>query len=173
MGPEIAGVRELVVRRAQMTDATTLARIQVDSWRESYAGILPDSYLEGLSYSGHERLWRRALAEPSATFLALLNGRAIGLASGGRCRSHRGFSGELYLLYVLRAAQGQGIGRALFDAVHYALAVAGLPDMLVWVLAANRRARGFYEHLGLVPIGRSTSFIGGMRLDEIAYGWRD
>ncbi|MCS7268513.1 MAG: GNAT family N-acetyltransferase [Geminicoccaceae bacterium] len=173
VGPETAGVKDVVIRRACATDAADLARIQVDSWRETYRGMLPDHYLRALSYADHERLWRRTLAAPSATFVAVLDGRPVGLASGGRCRSFRGFSGELHLLYVLRAAQGRGIGRALFDAVHYALAVAGWPDMLVWVLAANRRARGFYEHLGLEPVGRATALVGGARVEEIAYGWRD
>lgn len=173
MGPEQAGVRDLTIRRARASDAAALARVQVDSWRETYRGMLPESHLAALSYAGHERLWRRTLAGPSATFLAVIGGQIVGFASGGRCRSHQGFAGELNLLYVLRSAQGRGAGRALFDAVHYALAVAGLPDLVVWVLAANRPARAFYEHLGLEPAGEASSLLGGVRLKEVAYGWRE
>jgi len=173
LGPELLRVRDVTIRRARPSDAAALARVQVDSWRETYRGMLPENHLAALSYAGHERLWRRTLAGPSATFLAVIGGQIVGLASGGRCRSHQAFSGELHLLYVLRSAQGRGAGRALFDAVHYALAVAGLPDLVVWVLAANRPARAFYEHLGLRPVGEGSSLLGGVRLKEVAYGWRD
>lgn len=173
MGPEQAHVRDLVIRRARASDVAALARVQVDSWRETYRGMLPEAHLAALSYAGHERLWRRTLAGPNVTFLAVLGGQIVGLASGGRSRTHRGFSGELQLLYVLRSAQGRGVGRALFDAVHYGLAVAGMPDLVVWVLAANKPARAFYEHLGLEPVGRATSLLGGIRLEEVAYGWRE
>jgi len=86
LGPELARVRDLTIRRARPSDAAALARVQVDSWRETYRGMLPESHLAALSYAGHERLWRRTLAGPNATFLAVIGGQIVGLASGGRCR---------------------------------------------------------------------------------------
>ncbi len=165
-----ASAEDLTVRRARGLDAPALARVQVDSWRESYRGIIPQAYLDGLSYDAHERQWRRTLGARGWGFLAIWQGQIVGLASGGRCRSVKGFSGELYVLYLLRAYQGRGIGRALFDAVHHELARRGHGDILVWVLADNP-ARGFYERLGGEPAGEASCVIGGARLREVAYGW--
>ena len=76
------------------------------------------------------------------------------------------------LLCVTLAASGRGVGRALFDATYFELARRGHPDMLVWVLATNP-ARRFYEHLGGEPAGENFCDIGGARLKEVGYGWRD
>ncbi len=168
----LASAEDLTVRPARSLDAPALARVQVDSWRESYRGIIPQAYLDGLSYSAHERQWRRTLGARGWGFLAVWQGQIVGLASGGRCRSLKGFSGELYVLYLLRGYQGRGIGRALFDAVHHELARRGHADTMVWVLADNP-ARGFYERLGGELAGEASCVIGGARLREVAYGWRD
>jgi len=52
------------------------------------------------------------------------------------------------------------------------LARAGLHSMLVWVLADNP-ARHFYEALGGQQVRGQQITIGGVTLDEIAYGWTD
>jgi GNAT superfamily N-acetyltransferase len=173
MAWSLAPCRDLVIRRARTIDAAALARVQVDSWREAYPGLVPQSYLDSLSYEAHERHWRRRLGNRGWAFLAVYAGQIVGIASGGRCRSLEGFAGELFVLYLLRSYQGQGIGRALFDAVHHELALRGYGDLLVWVLANNAPARGFYEHLGGVLVGEGSCLIGGTRLKEAAYGWRN
>jgi hypothetical protein len=50
------------IREAQIDDAVALAGIHVDSWRTTYAGIVPDDYLASLSYGSMsksgESAWR-------------------------------------------------------------------------------------------------------------------
>ena len=161
----------LVIRRARPDDVPALARVQVQSWREAYRGIIPQPYLDQLSVAAHERQWRRSLGDGWA-FVAEWEQRPVGLASAGLARSRRDVSGELYLLYVLRAHHGQGIGRALFDACHYELARCGHRGMLVWVLADNPATR-FYRHLGGEPAGESMVALAGVRLRELAFVWTD
>lgn len=162
----------LVVRRARVADAAPIAQVHVQSWRESYRGLVPESYLEQLSVAAHERQWRRSFAAGTWAFVAEWEQRVVGFASGGLSRAHRDISGELHLLYVLRARHRHGIGRALFDACHYELARCGHRGMLVWVLADNS-ARRFYERLGGEPAGESSVSIAGAKLREVAYAWRD
>jgi GNAT superfamily N-acetyltransferase len=162
----------LVVRPARPVDAAAVARVYVDSWRESYRGLIPQPYLDGMSYAAHERRWRQTFAAGGWGFIAEVDRRVVGFASGGRCRSLGRWSGELFVLYVLAPWQGRGIGRALFDATHFELARRGHPDMLVWVLASNA-ARRFYEHLGGETAGQNVCEVGGARLRELAFGWRD
>lgn len=54
--------------------------------------------------------------------------------------------------------------RRLLDAGHAA--------MLVWALAGNP-ARGFYEALGGQLVATKTVALGGVGLEEVAYGWTD
>jgi GNAT superfamily N-acetyltransferase len=162
----------LVVRRARPADAAPLARVHVQSWREAYRGIIPQTYLDQLSVPAHERQWRRSLGGSTWGFVAEWEQRVVGFASAGLARARRDVSGELYLLYVLRACHGRGIGRALFDACHYELARCGHHGLLVWVLADNP-ARRFYQRLGGELAGESEVTLAGAKLREVAFVWPD
>jgi ribosomal protein S18 acetylase RimI-like enzyme len=97
----------------------------------------------------------------------------VGFASGGRERAgEHGFEGELYAIYVLDAAERHGHGRELVRAVAGALREMNFPDMIVWVLRDNVRARGFYEHLGGTYVRVQPITIGTTTLEEVSYGWR-
>ena len=54
---------------------------------------------------------------------------------------------EIYSLYLLREAQGRGIGRALLRVVAAVLQQRGFKSVGLWVLERNR-SRGFYESCG-------------------------
>lgn len=168
----IATNEELVIRRARPLDAAALARVQVDSWRETYRGIVAQTYLDAMTYTQYERQWRRTLGTRGWAFLAVFQGQIVGLASAGPARHPKGFAGELYVLYLLRRFHGRGIGRALFDSVHLELARRGVGDMLVRVLADNPN-RSFYERLGGEVVGEASCVVGGVTLRQVAYGWRD
>ena len=162
----------IALRPVRPADASAVARVYVDTWRDAYRGLIPQAYLDSMSHALHERRWRQAFAAGGWGFVAELDRRIVGFASGGRCRSRGRWSGELFVLYVLPPWQGRGVGRALFDATYFELARRGHPDMLVWVLSTNP-ARPFYEHLGGEPAGENFCDIGGARLKEVGYGWRD
>ena len=101
--------QSLVIRRARIADAAPIAQVHVQSWRESYRGLVPDGYLDQLSVAGHERQWRRSFRRRRTwAFVAEWEQRIVGFASGGLSRARRDISGELYLLYVLRASHGRG-----------------------------------------------------------------
>ena len=56
--------------------------------------------------------------------------------------------GYIEVLAVAEAAAGKGIARRLMDAVEEWASSRGLSRVELAVFATNRRARGFYEHLG-------------------------
>lgn len=89
----------------------------------------------------------------------------------GRAReAMTGLEGELYALYLLKAAQGAGTGRLLFNAARQSLRACAINGMYLWVLADNP-AVGFYRHMGGREVMRKTIDIGGKPRVEIAYGW--
>ena len=50
------------IRRARPDDAAAIARVHVESWRSTYAGLLPERLLLKLSNAQHEaRWWRHVL----------------------------------------------------------------------------------------------------------------
>jgi GNAT superfamily N-acetyltransferase len=165
------------IREAEIDDAAAIARVHVDAWRTTYAGIVPDEYLAGLSYDEREQNWRDGLADPARadfTLLAENDRRAIvGFATGGPERDGNGvYRGELHAAYLLADSRRIGIGRRLVAAVAGRLVEAGYESMLVWVLADNP-SRRFYKALGGKFVSDKVVEIGGARLIEVAYGWPD
>ena len=72
-----------------------------------------------------------------------------GYASYGRNRMPPlTYSGEIFELYVAPEYQGGGLGRRMFEAAQRDLAEHGYPTFVVWALAGNDRAVGFYRRLG-------------------------
>jgi GNAT superfamily N-acetyltransferase len=167
----------MFIREASPTDAAAIARVHVDSWRTTYAGIVPADYLANLSYARREQFWRDLFSTPTllgCVYVAAQDtGEIVGFASGGPERSGNAlYRGELYAIYLLASYQRQGLGRGLTMAVVQRLLQCGLLSMLVWVLAANP-GRAFYETLGGQQVDEKETTIGAAPLLEVAYGWPD
>ena len=165
------------IREATVQDAGAIARVHVDSWRETYAGIVPDDYLANLCHEQRERVWRASLSNhcvKECVYVAESDpGGIIGFVSGGPERKgESAYKGELYAIYVLEAYQRKGIGRKLTQTIARRLHQDRLHSMLVWVLADNR-SKDFYNALGGQLLYEREIDIGGLRLVEEAYGWPD
>ena len=164
-----------VVRRARAGDEEGIARVHVDSWREAYAGIVPADFLASLSYASRRSMWERVLGPDAAhqvAFVAETSGEGIvGFASGFAAPDAGSpCIGQLMTLYVLRAWQGHGLGRALFAAVVDGLGELGAEGLTLEVLADNP-SRGFYERMGGRAGRIQTIPIGGADIEEIEYVW--
>lgn len=165
--------KSMIIRKAVQEDAEQIAKIHVDSWRETYKGILKDAYLEDLSYEDRESLWKKAI--PQTTVYVAENDKKalVGFASCGKERSgdYADFTGELYTIYLLKKEHGKGIGKKLFQQCICELKQNGIYSMVAFVLADNP-ARTFYERFGGIELEQLTIEIGGEKLLEIAYGFR-
>ena len=170
-------VMNIQIRAAIPEDAASMARVHVDSWRSTYAGIVPAEYLAGLSYRNRESLWKELLTtdRPRTSYFVAEteDGDIVGFASAGPERGgDRVYRGELYAIYILEEYQRMGLGRRLFSSVTRRLLADGFNSMLLWVLEDNRPACRFYELLGGERVGRKTITIDGVDIVEVSYGWR-
>ncbi|AIZ43990.1 acetyltransferase [Deinococcus radiopugnans] len=135
-------VRPSGIRPATTADAPAIARVHVTSWRETYAGLMPDDFLERMTNDEmrqrREMGWERTLSQRLETVLvAEQDGAVVAFASAGPARDHPDYEMELMTLYVLKSAQGRGLGRALFGEMLRALSAAGFENLALWVLEAN------------------------------------
>jgi L-amino acid N-acyltransferase YncA len=161
------------VRAAVASDAAAIARVHVESWRTTYAGIVPDTYLFGLDETLRTQLWREWLGGGTWVLVAERAGAVVGFAHAGKIREAVETSdAELYSLYLLREVQGRGIGLALLKRMAVLLVEQGFKSMAVWVLERNR-SREFYERNGARLAVSKVIEIGGARLMEVAYSWPD
>lgn len=164
-----------MIRPARVEDAPGIARVHIDSWRTTYKGFIPDDFLANLSYERSGRGWTRIVGETEQrTYVAQnASGRIVGFVNGGPERENDPiYKGELYAIYLFEEAQGRGLGRRLTQALVEGLLSDGIHTMLVWVLADNP-SRRFYEALGGQELRTKPIEIGGVTLEEVAYGWRD
>jgi len=170
------------IRVATLDDARGLGSMHVASWREAYAGILPDEMLSSLSVDARAAMWDQIMREPTSVgstivYLAEREGTIIGFASCGAQRTEnlmdQGYDGEFGAIYVLRAFQGQGIGARLLGKMSLDLVGRGFRGAALWVLRENLRARRFYEYHGGQIIAEREDIRDAVVFVELAYGWSD
>ena len=174
-------VSSIAIRAAIGDDASAIAAVHVASWRETYAGLMPQTMLTSLAVSDRTVRWKHILdqaegPEGPSVFVAEHGGDLVGFASSGSQRDPnllaQGFTGEITAIYVLQDMQGRGAGRRLMAAIVEDLQSVGYDAASLWVLRENRRARRFYERPGGTIIGEKQDHRDAVTFTEIAYGWR-
>ncbi|WP_409292868.1 GNAT family N-acetyltransferase [Peribacillus sp. SCS-37] len=162
------------IRKADLTDTKGIAKVHVECWKTTYVNIVPDEYLNNLTYESREGIWINNIPNSGVYVAENDEGEIVGFSSGGKERSgkYNGFNGQLYAIYILKEYQGQGIGKALVKPIIDEIKGMGLNSMLVLVLKDNI-SRLFYEALGGKKIDTVEVQIAGKKLSEIVYGWED
>jgi len=157
-------------------DAEALAETHVAAWRESYRGLIADSYLDRMSVPIHARRFERALIRPGphdATLAAAGRDGIVGYASGGPSRTRKPGEAEIHTLYVRMAAQRQGLGAGLLIAMARIFADQGARSLMISTLRDNLPARGFYEHMGGQAEAPRREPGPGRTVFEVSYLWPD
>jgi GNAT superfamily N-acetyltransferase len=160
-----------MVRRARLEDAAAIAEVHVRTWQAAYEHVFGAKRLAALTVEQRLPLWRQILEEPAQTvFVAeTAEGRIEGWCTVGRSRDADADS-ELWGIYVLPDAWGNGAGTALMRAGVEALRASGSRDAILWVMEDNPRARRFYEREGWSADGRHKldRFL-GVEVAEVRY----
>jgi ribosomal protein S18 acetylase RimI-like enzyme len=155
------------VRPAGPGDARLLSVLGTAVWVDTYVpGGLPLPFADHLGaeygperYAAHlanprQRLWIAETAGLAAGFLRLDLDAA--------CPAEPSLTAEIATLYILRGAQGRGLGSALVAAAEKEAAARG-ETMWLTVNAENPRAIAFYARRGWREIGRHDFAVDGGR----------
>lgn len=183
----------ICVRRARPGDAAAIGAIHVSTWRNTYAGVLPEEYLAGLSPVRHAAGYEQTITDRRrghAMFVAVASGpdapggradageggAVVGFVSGGKgrrpglCGEPPSGSGEVETLYLLDDYRDRGVGRRLMRAMAAHLAAVGCRSVVLWVLRDNP-SKWFYQRLGGRPAARETIRFAGRQVEQVAYLW--
>lgn len=165
---------EVLIRPAVVDDAEQIARVHVASWRQAYAGVVEQDYLEGLDVTRRAQWWRDQLSgakhRGTSVWVAELGEHVLGFASLGPSVDEDAdrTTLQIYTIYLEPESWGRGIARDLMRTI--LAAVPAGSAVTLWVLAANERARHFYRRNGFTPDGvERLEPIGGQELAEIRY----
>ncbi|GAB4084871.1 GNAT family N-acetyltransferase [Myceligenerans cantabricum] len=140
------------LRTARLADAAAGARVHHATWVATYGDVLPAEFWETNTLEARVSAWQRLLVRGFAPTLAEVDGEVVGLAHAAGAATQYGVTPvrdtQLWMLYVLDAHHGTGVGQALLDAV-----VPPDEPCQLWVAEDNPRARRFYERNGFALEG--------------------
>ncbi|HTW12664.1 MAG TPA: GNAT family N-acetyltransferase [Solirubrobacteraceae bacterium] len=162
----------LSVRAASPDDVPEIVRINIDSWRAAYSGLISDRYLQELDRTAREHTWRQRLAgDPTMpTFVALGGEQVIGycaVSAPSRDEDAPPDVAEIAAIYIDPRHWRAGAGAALMEAALRWIRDQGSWRMVtLWVLAENDRAQQFYRRFGFAPDGARHHLL-DLRADEI------
>jgi ribosomal protein S18 acetylase RimI-like enzyme len=137
----------ITIRRAARGDAPTIATVHVAAWQWAYGELLPADRLAALDTESRTATWRRILDEGEAEVWVATNPHVVGFAAVAVGAGTDGLAGydELQSIYLLRSAQGVGVGRALMQEVVADMRRRRAPGAFLWVAEGNALAQRFYE----------------------------
>ncbi len=166
------------IRPGTADDIEEISRVYAQAWRETYQGLAPDPFVNGMTPGAAAQIFRDSLqSEGHSYFFHVAEApqrRLAGFCDGGKERSHpESGLGELYAIYLLKEFQKQGTGRELFQEAVESLLLSGMKSMVVWVLEQSPY-RKFYESLrGKLEPGQKFLDIAGTRMALVSYRWQD
>jgi GNAT superfamily N-acetyltransferase len=163
----------LTVRAARAADAADVARVYIESWHDTYPGVLSKTLLCAMTPNGQAARWRAAILHNELVLVAEHERHGIvGMASAGVTRDRDiGFDGEVYTLYVDPSFYGRGAGRQLLNGAFAQLRKRGFKSCVIWAHARNN-ARFFYEAMGGRLVAERTAKMMGDAVPEAAFGWK-
>jgi len=165
----------MIIRKASISDSRGIATVLVDTWRTTYIGIIPDDFLQNLSYDEREKTifnMFKNMTDNECVYVAeVVENKIIGFCIGGKERSaNPKYRGELWGIYILKQYQRKRIGSQLVQKVIQHLIKMKINTMLTWVLKDNPSC-AFYEQLGGKYIDEKIIKIANNDYVEISYGW--
>jgi ribosomal protein S18 acetylase RimI-like enzyme len=163
----------MIIRKAKLDDATGIAKVHVDSWRTTYKGIIPDDFLNNLSYEQRTELWKGNITKEDNYVVVAENneGQIVGFADAWKRENNvLKSSSDLTSIYLLKEYQGQGIGKKLLKELFEHFKQLGNGKIFVEVLEENK-TRYFYEYYGAKLVKTVQIKMGEKILNELIYEW--
>lgn len=161
------------IRFATVEDAAEIATVHVDTWKEAYKTIIPQDYLDNLSYKKRTELWKSNLSDTNNYIIVVetVEKEIVGFAVVHEIKNDSMKpAGKLSSIYILDRFHGQGLGRKLLFEIFDYCRKNGFEYILVDVLSEND-ARFFYEKFGAKLVDEMQIEIAGVPLKEAVYRW--
>ena len=161
-------------RQANIADIPSVAKVHVQSWRESFKGIVPQSYLDKMSEEKRKLAFEKAFTIKGYKMFVAEDPKhgIVGFADCGESRYNKLVEGELYAIYLLKDFQRKGIGKLLFSLVIRGL-VANGKNSISLVCLEKSPYKYFYEKLNGKLHQKDVTLIEGLEFVTLTYIWKD
>lgn len=161
-------------RKARPADMPAVARVHVDSWRRSFAGIAPEKFLNEMSIEKRlDAYTNRASAGPYTMIVAEHPQEGlVGFADFGQPILAVDFAAQIYSFYFLPEFQRKGLGERLFRRCVGEMLDEGVASLCLDSLAASPY-RQFYSKMGGEIVGHDGHKLGEEYFETVIYGWEN
>lgn len=158
------------IRRMTMDDLREVDALYVAAWKEGYKGLLPQSFLDGLTSKIVDRSPKSYFFDEGS--FVILDGERIAAHVHARPAAEEKMSGwgEIHTMYALPRFWGTGAAGELFDYAINWLSGQGFEKIYLYVLTGNERAARFYKKHGFTPTDDTLECeVGGEKVTDIRY----
>lgn len=156
------------IRPVAKADLPGIACLHTQSWRDAYAGILPESFLGAPLEWEFTGYWRDIDILPRDVVLVAENEDLYGFIAIW-CRP------KPYIdnLHVKPSLRSRHIGTALMKSAAQKLLVQGHTSAHLWVFERNEKAIQFYQRLGGSVVEKASQSIFGYNIPSLKIEWKD
>lgn len=162
---------DIVFRRAEVDDASAIARLRMATREETYRGIYPDEWIDGFDLAASERMLADTIQEAGEElYLIECDDSPAGFFGYGKPTYDILPPDALCLtfLYLLRAFQHRGIGTRAIEHVRAYCRSTGRDRFYNGCNLHNENAIRFYQAIGGRVIGWCTEG-GNKAKDQIVF----
>ena len=138
----------ILIREAEEKDFEAMSKLYVTNWHATYTGIVPSSYLEGVTETSAYEKWEHYVDdEIKKVYVAYADEKLVGI---GACKKDLEIDRCLCLdvLHVDEAYRNQGVGTALIDRNKEYMKSLGWEKLRISIICGNDHARDFYLNRG-------------------------
>lgn len=140
-----------VIRKKERKDCREIAHVVTVAWNETYKGIVPDEFLNGLYLNENERaekLYKNFNENDNHQFILEVDNKVVGFVNvGSTDEKEYENCGELHAIYIINGYKGKGYGKKLFETGVNELKAIGFDKMVIGCLKGNP-SNEFYKHIG-------------------------
>lgn len=163
----------IIIRDATVNDIEEVAKLHVDSWYETYAGIVSQSYLENMKKNLSKRIERmkREFNLRHMT-VAVLNDEIVGFLEhvmSNEFSKDLDIDCELCGLYIKNGYKNLGLGSKMFEYAIKLFQENNKKRMGLWCVKENIPAISFYKKKGGILTKEKAFTIEDQQYSEVAF----
>ena len=163
----------IIIRNATIDDIEEVAELHVNSWYETYSGIISQSYLENMRNNLLKRIERmKNEFNLRKMIVVILDNEIVAFSEftlTNEFSKDLDIDCELCGLYVKNEYLGKGIGSKVFDYVKNIFVENNKKKMGLWCVKENNNAINFYIRKGGTQVKEKPFTLAGKDYSELAF----
>lgn len=166
-------MENIIIRNATLADIESVSNLHVDSWNETYAGIISQDYLDNMKNNLEKRIQRMKNEFNLRTMIVVtLNDEIVVFSEfvfSNEFSKDLDIDCELCGLYIKNGYKHLGLGSIVFEYVKNLFKEKNKKKMGLWCVKENEPAISFYKKKGGAFTKEKTFTIADKEYSEIAF----